>query len=192
MTTKKENLKRTVLWAGVAVCLVLIILAVLPGYGLNLLRLINVFNPMQLAFLESFYVVNETGEAVDIMPVGMLEGSGRYGPLPRYRNLFPPAVPVFGSQIIFLAPGEKVKITYDCDDINFRHILVKDKVEKMYIVDTDKKGTKDVCYGPQKDSYVLPLKEQLKFAPEELRQCFYGDYVAYTQAKEYPEGSTQE
>lgn len=192
MAKVKRGLKRAVLWTCIPICAGLIILAVLCPFGSKWLWLINAFNPMQLTFLESFYVVNSTGEAVEIMPIGMIAVSGEYGPLPRYRDAFPPAVPIPISQPISLTPGAKRKLTYDYDDINFRHILVRDKTGSIYILETDKKGTKHACFGPQKDLYTIPPVERLESAPEELIQCFCGNYVPYTDAKEYPEKLTKE
>ncbi|MCS6951121.1 MAG: hypothetical protein NZ520_11735, partial [bacterium] len=57
------------------------------------LLLLNSFNPFQIMFLESFEVVNGSGQDVWVTPIGMLEGSGKYGPLIRFYNQYPPAVP---------------------------------------------------------------------------------------------------
>jgi len=103
----------------------LIPLFFLSMYGFRgLLHVANAFNPMLLAFLESFSIVNNSGEAVEVMPLGMLTVTGRYGPLPRYKGFFPPAVPLQSSQPIHLSPAAEAKLTYDYDDINFRHILI--------------------------------------------------------------------
>jgi hypothetical protein len=152
-----------------------------------MLVFLNGFNLMQLAFIESFQVANVSGEDVTIMPVGMREGSGKYAPLPRYRNAGPPAVRLNVKTPISLQSGEIAPIAYDYDDINFRCILVRDSRGATYILDTDKKGTKSSCYGPQKSRYAIPPLKQLRPVPVELLPCFDGEAVSYSGAAEFPD-----
>ncbi len=48
--------------------------------------LLNSFNPFQLMFLDSFEIVNRSGQDGWAPPIGMREGSGECGPLPRFYN----------------------------------------------------------------------------------------------------------
>ena len=143
-------------------------------FGIRILQLLNSFNPMQIAFLESFDIVNNTGQKIEVMPIGVIEGSGKYSPLPRYKNSFPPCVPLDRTKPIKMEPGTTIKVTYDYDDINFRHFLIKDEKGRIFILDTDKTGDLSGSYGPQKDKYVIPDINNLRIAPMELISCFYG------------------
>jgi hypothetical protein len=165
---------------------IIIGIGVACGVGLMLLFLCN---PMALVFLVSFEVVNESEEHVWVTPIGMLEGSGEYGPLPRYRAPRLPALPLRGRGRHYEIPlraGESVKITYDWDDINFRHILVRTESGDVLIVDTDKLGTRGSCYAAQKSRYAIPSLQKLRRAAGELAPCAEGQRVAYSRAKEYP------
>jgi hypothetical protein len=187
MQRRKFLSAQTILPIGLVVGLILLIIAfIFVACPFLWLRIINAFDPMQLAFLESFQIENRSGQYLEVVPIGMFEGTGLYGPLPLYRNTFPPAIPLPTSQTISIASGNKTRVTYDYDDVNFRHILIRDKTGHIYILDTDKKGTKQACYGPQKDIYTIPPVDQLQIAQSELIQCFYGHKVSYSDAKEYP------
>ena len=100
---------------------------------------------------------------------------------------FPPAKRWPERYEIPLKAAHTLKVTYDCDDINFRHVLVRSASDEVFIVDTDKKGTRGVCYGPQKDAYTIPPLAELKEAPPELIRCTGGEYTRYSGAVEYPE-----
>jgi len=160
-------------------------------YGLAGLRAINAFNPMQLAFLESFRITNNSGESILVMPIGMITGSGRYGPLPRYRHSSPPAVALRRSEPIQIAAGAETDVTYDYDDINFRHILIKDTHGNIYILNTDKRGSRDESFGPQRENYIIPPLKELGPAPEALVGCLDGHIVDYDGAREYLPNSGQ-
>ena len=168
-------------------CLLLIILAMmLPNRSaLSVLRELNAYNPIQLEFLVSFDVINESGEEIVIMPIGMVEGTERYGPLPRFSSTRAPAKPIDRREPISISIGDRATIVYDYDDINFRHILIRDRYGTIYIVDTDKKGNISSCYGPQERRYSVPLLKDLRHAPDELLPCFDGKYVRYSVAVEY-------
>lgn len=144
---------------------------------------VNAFNPMQLAFLESFVIANDSGADVRVTPIGMVQGSGEYASLPRYRDRFPPAIPSRDRYDIPLKAGQSLKITYDWDDMNFRHILVRAKQGAVLVVDTDKMGDLHSCYGPQKEKYSVPPLASLKEAPSELVPCAEGEAVRYSGAK---------
>ena len=161
-------------------------LAALPLALVACLFLLNSVNPLQMAFLASFDVVNDSGQDVWVTPIGMWEGAGEYGPLPRYRDRFPPAVWVGPASDLALARNARLKITYDYDDINFRHILVRAASGDVFIVDTDRRGSLHLCYGPQQSTYRIPPLAELSGAPAELLPCVNVDSVSYSGAKQYP------
>jgi hypothetical protein len=187
MAKKRSPVTKRLLPVGLGVCSTgLILVVVLRVYGPRWVRAINATNPLLLAFLVSFRVVNESGEAVEFVPIGMTTGSGWYSPLPRYQDLSPPAVAITNPEPISLEPGEETQVVYDYDDVNFRHLLIRDGRGNIYVLDTDKKGTKRAAYGPQKDRYAIPELRHLSPAPRALHPCLYGKRVKYDGAKEYP------
>ncbi len=100
--------------------------------GLYLLLLCN---PMLLGFLTSFEICNESGVDIWVTPIGAWQGSaGLYGPLPRYWNQSPPAIPSRQDHDIPIKTGERLEIIYDWDDINFRHLLVRVSSGEVYIL----------------------------------------------------------
>lgn len=88
---------------------------------------------------------------------------------------------------LLIRKGETLKYTYDWDDFNFRHLLVRNTSGEVFIVDTDKKGTLHQCYRPQRDWCEIPPLHTLPKAPAELLPCLQGKYVRYSGMKEYPE-----
>jgi len=168
------------------IALVLAGIALLLVVGVVGLALVAApWNPMLLVFLQSFEMYNGSGAEVWATPIGMREGSGRYGPLPRYKSKDAPAFGSRQTHDIHLRPGESVTIVYDCDDINFRHILVRTASGRVLIVDTDRMGGLHACYGPQREEYEIPPLGQLSDAPEELVPCARGAIVRHV-IREYP------
>jgi len=173
------------------------LLCLLVGVGLVLVALaagvvtvaaLRAFNPMLLAFLADFEIINDSARDVSVTPIGMWQGSGRYGSLPRYRDNYPPVL-TCQSHDVPVTAGRSVRITYDWDDINFRHILVRTSSGECYMLDTDKKGTLQSCYAAEKERYRIPPLGDLPRAPAELIPCTRGESVLYPGAKEYPENS---
>lgn len=141
------------------------------------------FNPMRLAFVATFEVRNETTRDFQIVPIGMREGSGEYGPLPLYENQDLPLKS--RDDIRFTIPaGDTIVVNYDYDDINYRHLLLKDGQGRLWIMDTDKRGTRHVCYGPQQSIYII-RDDQIMPAPQELAPCFDDNFVEYSAAADY-------
>lgn len=162
-------------------CLLTLVVLLILGLALAI-----AFNPFLGFFLTSFQVTNASGSDLEIMPIGMWNGSDDYGPLPRYRSARPPYIPCL-RRPISLRAGETARIVYDWDDINFRHVLVKDTAGRLRILDTDKRGTRGYSYAPQRDRYIIPRLNDLSSAPQELLPCFAGESVTYSAAKQYPE-----
>jgi len=138
------------------------------------------YNPMLLAFLTNIEVYNDSGVDIWVTPIGMWEGSGTYGPLPRYNGDSAPARRSRQTHDIPLKAGGAVKITYDWDDINFRHLLVRTASGEVYITDTDKHGGRSACYSPEHDRYRIPPITEMQQAPAELLPCTRGESVQYS------------
>jgi hypothetical protein len=135
-------------------------------------------------FLASFEVRNESGVPVRITPIGMRRNTGQYGPLPRFIK-GAPHDRMEDRFDIPLAAAETIRITYYVDDINFRHLLVRVPGGKLRIVDTDKKGTLHMTFGPQSDVYGIPMLVGMEPAPAELEPCARGETVKYSNAVDY-------
>ena len=167
---------------------ILIIFAVVALVFAALGTLMLMASFLVCGWLVSFEIVNESGVDLWITPIGMTEGSGLYAPLPRYSDkIFPIAIPLWKEENdILIKSGESLRYTYDYDDINFRHILVRADPDDIYIINTDKKGTLHHCYGPQKKKYVIPPLADLQKIPVELIPCTSGRSVKYSGAIEYP------
>lgn len=158
----------------------------LPVVLFGLLLALNALNPLQVGFIEGFEVVNDSGETVSVTPIGVWERTGEYGPLPLYRSKFPAIPQLRGPAQRQLAPNTSCRFLYDCDDINFRHILVQTTAGDVFIVDSDKRGSLNACYGPQRSRYRVPPLAELARAPNGLRPCLHGKSVAYSGCKQYP------
>lgn len=145
----------------------------------------NYLNPLRIAYLEEIEIVNASGEKLWITPIGMLESSGRYGPLPRYTDKSFPAIPRGSTHNIKLKPRQYIKLIYNWDSINFRYILIYTKNGGTYIMETDKRGDLHTTYPPIQKRYIIPPLSELKQAPRELIPCLKGKYVKY-KIEEYP------
>jgi hypothetical protein len=175
MRLPHATVRRVLVWGLVALAGVAFLLA--GPYAL--LVCVNAFNPMQLVFLTSFTMYNESGADLWVTPVGMWEGSGSYGPLPRYRDAYPPAWRLRERSDLLLPADGELQITYDWDDINIRHVLVRTSAGDVYIMDTDQKGDLHGCYAAQQERYGIPQLSELELAPEELLRCTRGENVSY-------------
>jgi len=161
------------------------VLFVLAGPCLFSYLRFGTWDPMLRAFLTTFELRNEAGVPVTVTPIGMLQGSGKYGPLPRYES--PSRARPAQCFEIPMTSGQTLRITYDWDDINFRHLLVRVGDGHLMIVDTDRLGTRDYCYCAQKEVYVVPQVALMQPAPMDLEACTRGESVQYSAAKEYPQ-----
>lgn len=142
-------------------------------------------NPLFLAFVSEFEIVNESGQFIRVTPVGMMEGDGRYCPLGAYYLRLPDGEKKRHPHDIGLKAGESIKILYDMDDINFRHILIRNASSEIFIMDTDKRGNLHYCYGAEKDKYVIPALTHLSRASAELFPLINDKCVYYSGAREY-------
>ncbi len=147
--------------------------------------LLNYLNPLRIAYLEEIEIINASGEKIWVTPIGMLESSGKYGPLPRFTDKSFPAIPRGSAHNLKLKPRQYIKIIYNWDNINFRYILIYSKNGGTYIMETDKRGDLHTTYPPKQKRYIIPPLKELKQAPRELLPCMKGKYVKYI-ILEYP------
>jgi len=135
-------------------------------------------------FVTDLDVVNDSGEDLRITPIGMWQGSGQYGPLPRFDNRVP-FLPSRNWSDLPQAAGTRITIHYCWDDINFRHILIRKTSGELLILDTDKRGNLHECWTPKQSEYRIPPLDDLATAPDELIPCAGGSPVTYSGMKEY-------
>jgi hypothetical protein len=152
---------------------------ILAGFPILAAVLCDCGNPLLTAFLSTFEIENRSGQTVSVTPIGMTEGQGHIAPLPRYDDKGDIPQRHLQRTRIVLDPGETVHITYDMDDINFRHILVRTVSGHVRLLDTDKRGTLSLCYGAHEKVYVIPSLDMIPEAPVELLPCENGATVKY-------------
>ena len=125
---------------------------------------LNAFNPMQVGFLTTFVVQNDSGQQIDVWPLG---APGPFEPrvLPLFITRFP-ALPDPSSGRFRIPPGGTATIRYDWDDTNFTELLIRsaDGRYKRMPVDTDREP--GCCSPPGSDVYVVPRMEVLMNAPD--------------------------
>lgn len=154
-------MKRRALIAGIVVAALLTPLSLLPA-----LVACNAVNPMQGMFIIAIEVVNESGRAVEVVPIGtFLDGSKAV--VPMFWSGFP-AIARMTNVPYGLAPGATKTIRFDCDDINFSELAVRDgsSGEWRQLV-TDPNPPKNDYYDPRERHFVIPEFGQLEpVAPE--------------------------
>jgi hypothetical protein len=131
-----------------------------PFVALSCLILMNSVNPMQLAFLTSFKVENQSGQDVRITPIGSVGANGRKKHLPIYMTAFP-AFPAVKTGKFHLKNGQTIKIRYDWDDINFSEIAIASKHDQFYQLVIDSNPTENQYHPPQTKHFVIPALETL-------------------------------
>lgn len=130
------------------------------------LFLLNTVNPMQLEFITSFEIENRTQQPLWVTPVGTSRSGGK-SVLPQYAASFP-AIPAWSSRDLRINPGERRRIRYDWDDINFSHIAIRssDGVVRSLIVD-DTPPT-DAYYANKADLYSIDDLQSLTMATRDV------------------------
>ncbi len=156
-----------------------------PFILLIFIVIFNYLNTIRIDYLEEIEIINASGEKIWITPIGMLEASGKYGPLPRYTDKSFPAIPRGTAHNIKLKPRQYIRLIYNWDSINFRYILVYSKNGGTYIMETDKRGDLYTTYPPKQKRYIIPPLSELRQAPRELIPCMKGKFVKY-KIEEYP------
>jgi hypothetical protein len=137
-----------------------------------------------LVFVTDFRLTNNSGDDLLVTPIGMAEGDGEYVPLPQFRTASIPLLRVRGLRRE-LPAGRVIRVVYDADDVNFRHVLVENTRGQVYLMDTDKRGSLRVCYRNQQTEYTVPPLASLPRAPDELLPLLQGKAVHYSRALEY-------
>lgn len=131
---------------------------------------------MQLAFITSFSVQNDTPNALRMTPIGSYgrEASKVYkGPLPTY-SLPIPAVPGLRQGNFHIRPGETAFIFYDWDDIQLSELVIEtpSKSLRQMVVDT---CPADHYYSPRTDTFVVSSIDSL---PEVSAEVLIGYKLA--------------
>ncbi len=147
-------MRRRYLLAGIIISGLLTPLSLLP-----LLFVINSVNPMQLVFITSITVVNQSGRTLDIIPVGTFN-NGEKGPLPTFYTACP-AFPRLGTPIFRVEDGEKQSILFDCDDINFSDFIVRDATGEHRLMVADANPPKKDYYAPRQKAFIIPKWDEL-------------------------------
>ena len=135
------------------------IIVTTPFVALCCLLLFNLVNPMQLAFLTSFKMENQSGKDIWVTPVGTVGEKGRKAQLPIYFTIVP-AVPSMKTSRFHLKEGDILKIRYDWDDINFSEIVVESKDGHFYQFIVDPNPTKPY-HPPKSRHFIIPSLETL-------------------------------
>ena len=142
--------KRIVLGVLIAVAALL-----LPFACIALLFLVNTVNPMQLAFITSFSVENQSGEPIVFTPVGTYGREGKKSLLPLFTSE-DPAIPSLKDRAFGLGPGQSATILYDWDDINLSEIAVRTRDGRYYQLAVDPRPTERQYHEPEKDRFAIP------------------------------------
>ncbi len=107
----------------------------LPLFCLTVLFACNAFNPMGVAFLFPFEVVNYSGEDLSITPIGARGPTGTRGTLPISR--WGHAWSASNQRTDFALPaGQTVRLVYDCDDVQFTELVCRRADGSHFIVPT--------------------------------------------------------
>lgn len=142
-------MKRRYLIAGAIISGLLTPLSLLP-----LLFVINSVNPMQLVFITSITVSNQSGRTLDVIPVGTFN-NGEKGPLPTFYTQVP-AIPHLGLPVYQVKNGAAQKILFDCDDINFSDFIVRDATGEHKLLVADPNPPKKNYYAPRQKTFIIP------------------------------------
>ncbi len=127
------------------------------------------YNPMLLVFLETFDIANESGETIAITPIGATETAHRLRELPSFQEDYPPARDAV-SRNIPMAPGQRIKYTYDWDDVNFTHIVIRGPDGVVRALATDYRIEEGCCGPPKRDEYIIPPLSEIPMAPAEMHK----------------------
>lgn len=143
------------------VLLLIGIITTTPFILLGAMFLFNMINPMQLTFLTSFKVQNQSGQDVWITPIGTVGARGKKARLPVYS--FPlPAIPAIKTGSFHLKDDQTIKIIYDWDDINFSEIAVESENRNFFQFTVDPKPTENRYHPLKTRQFIIPKIEELE------------------------------
>jgi hypothetical protein len=124
---------------------------------------------MQLAFITAFTVSNESGETIEVTPIGTYGKEGKRLLLPVYGSEFP-AFRTLKRRHFRIEDGQSVRILYDWDDINLSEIAVRAAEGKYYQLAVDESPTENQYHAPVTDRFIIPPVRELEpIAPDVLR-----------------------
>lgn len=139
----------------------------LPASLISALFLLNAVNPMSVAFLMPFEVVNASGEDVNITPVGAVGASGLRTTLPM--SLSPHlSIPSLRNRSFRLAAGARRNFTYDWDDVEFSELLIVSHSGSAKELVVNPPPTDGNYRPPRTNRFVIPLLETLPSARQEV------------------------
>jgi hypothetical protein len=115
---------------------------------------------MQLAFITSIKIENQSGQDVWFTPIGTVGIEGRKRQLPIYITAFP-AFPAVKTRRFHLKNGQTIKIKYDWDDINFSEIAIESKAGQFYELVVDPHPTENQYHPPKSKQFIIPVLESL-------------------------------
>ncbi|MCB1086515.1 MAG: hypothetical protein KDM63_05685 [Verrucomicrobiae bacterium] len=138
-----------------------------PLFLLTLLFALSVVNPMGLAFLTSFDVVNETEEPLFVTPIGAIGSRGERYILPHSisRSFYVMGIKQSEFQI---PPCSTRKFTYDWDLIQFSEILVRRITGKYHFIGTGLDPVMGQYRRPEADRFVIADLDTIPVAGDDL------------------------
>lgn len=148
-------MKWAFLLTGIVISGLLTPLSVLPA-----LFLANSVNPMQLSFVTSFTVTNDSGRTLDVVPVGTFNDGSR-GRLPTFASKVP-ALRRLGRTSYRIGHGETQTVLFDCDDINLSELAVRDQAGTYRQLVTDANPPRNDYRAPSQKSFTIPDFSQLE------------------------------
>lgn len=125
------------MWSAKRVVLLGALIVLTPPLAVSgMLVLAVLCDPMGEVFQASFRVENRTNQPLWITPVGTFNSGGK-DVLPQYGSSYLPGT--IRSINLRIEPGGSTSITYDCDDINFSEIVVRNAAGeyRQVVVDPD-------------------------------------------------------
>ncbi len=146
------------------------IIAVAPLVLLCSLLLLNSVNPMQLAFITSFQVENQSGQDVRITPIGTVGAKGRKARLPVFVSVIP-ALPAIKTGNFYLKDGETLNIKYDWDDINFSEIAIESDDGQFFQLVIDPNPTDNRYHPPKSKHFKIPPLDSLSSIQPNIREA---------------------
>ena len=138
-----------------------------PLFLLTLLVAFSVVNPMGLAFLTSFEVVNETEEPLFVTPIGAVGSRGHRRTLPLSISRWFYVLGTKTSEFP-VPPGSSRTFAYDWDDIQFSEILIRRKTGSYHFITTGLDPIAGQYRRPEQDRFVIRDLDALPAADAHL------------------------